>query len=151
MNAQSIMRTKFISFQQDELMEKAIHWFLSTAEGEVPIVDEQQRFVGTLTEQSLFSFLNPPIEEGVYNFEVFFEQFKERQLDNRIQRLKSLCIQEYSFENIHETIHVDDTLEEIIVRFSKNNLRQMPVIGKSDRLVGMVDRKTIMNLIFRTT
>lgn len=147
MRAKDVMVEKFVFFHEDDSINTIIRTFMSTKETSIPVLDEEKKLVGIIFEKDIYKYLNPDLPEEAFEFDVFFEAFKENQLVNRIRKLKEEENKTFIQKDDLLTIDPEDVIEEVISLFSRTDLEQLPVITKTRRVIGVLRRKDLLHIL----
>lgn len=123
--AKDIMSSKLIVAKEGMNLEDAMKLLVNNKITGLPVVDGQGKMVGILSEYDIISSV---AKEKTLLPEIF---------RNRI---------DYSHKV--ESVQDDTPLGEILDRFIKLKCRRLPVLDKSDRLVGIISRRDVMKVLF---
>jgi Predicted transcriptional regulator, contains C-terminal CBS domains len=119
------MAKQLITFQSDTPIETAMESFLENKISGAPVLDNQGKLVGVLSEKDCMKTL---FESSYYNNLGGF-------------------VKEYMSTNL-KTINIHDTLSNVADEFIKSRFRRFPVM-EGDKLVGQISRRDILRAIVK--
>ena len=119
------MAKLLITFQSDTPIETAMESFLENKISGAPVLDNQGKLVGVLSEKDCMRTL---FESSYYNNLGGF-------------------VREYMSTDL-KTINIHDTLSNVADEFIKSRFRRFPVM-EGDKLVGQISRRDILRAIVK--
>ena len=119
------MAKQLITFQSDTPIETAMESFLENKISGAPVLDDQGKLVGVLSEKDCMRTL---FESSYYNNLGGF-------------------VREYMSTDL-KTINIYDTLSNVADEFIKSRFRRFPVM-EGDKLVGQISRRDILRAIVK--
>ena len=119
------MAKQLITFQSDTPIETAMESFLENKISGAPVLDDQGKLVGVLSEKDCMRTL---FESSYYNNLGGF-------------------VREYMSTNL-KTINIHDTLSNVADEFIKSRFRRFPVM-EGNKLVGQISRRDILRAIVK--
>ena len=119
------MAKQLITFQSDTPIETAMESFLENKISGAPVLDDQGKLVGVLSEKDCMRTL---FESSYYNNLGGF-------------------VREYMSTDL-KTINIHDTLSNVADEFIKSRFRRIPVM-EGDELVGQISRRDILRAIVK--
>ena len=119
------MAKQLITFQSDTPIETAMESFLENKISGGPVLDDQGKLVGVLSEKDCMRTL---FESSYYNNLGGF-------------------VKEYMSTDL-KTINIHDTLSNVADEFIKSRFRRFPVM-EGDKLVGQISRRDILRAIVK--
>ena len=119
------MAKQLITFQSDTPIETAMESFLENKISGAPVLDNQGKLVGVLSEKDCMRTL---FESSYYNNLGGF-------------------VREYMSTDL-KTINIHDTLSNLADEFIKSRFRRFPVM-EGDKLVGQISRRDILRAIVK--
>tara|TARA_B100000214_G_C23967868_1_gene628642 strand:+ start:1076 stop:1489 length:414 start_codon:yes stop_codon:yes gene_type:complete len=119
------MAKQLITFQSDTPIETAMESFLENKISGAPVLDDQGRLVGVLSEKDCMRTL---FESSYYNNLGGF-------------------VREYMSTDL-KTINIHDTLSNVADEFIKSRFRRFPVM-EGNKLVGQISRRDILRAIVK--
>ena len=119
------MAKQLITFQSDTPIETAMESFLENKISGAPVIDNQGKLVGVLSEKDCMRTL---FESSYYNNLGGF-------------------VREYMSTDL-KTINIHDTLSNVADEFIKSRFRRFPVM-EGDKLVGQISRRDILRAIVK--
>ena len=119
------MAKQLITFQSDTPIETAMESFLENKISGAPVLDNQGKLVGVLSEKDCMRTL---FESSYYNNLGGF-------------------VREYMSTDL-KTINIHDTLSNVADEFIKSRFRRFPVM-EGNKLVGQISRRDILRAIVK--
>jgi predicted transcriptional regulator len=116
------MQRRLVTLESDMPIEVAIQLLLKNRISGAPVVDEDRKLIGVLSEKDcLRIFAN-----GAYNV------------------LPGAIVEQYMSRSVH-TIDEDADLFTAADVFLKNPFRRLPIVDDDGRLVGQISRRDVLN------
>lgn len=111
----------------------------------VPVVDREKRLVGIVAEEDLLKLLYPKYEDLIEDF-VAASDFEE--MEEKIDELTKLKAEHVMCKKIIFT-RPDTPIMRALSRMIVRKVRQLPVVSEEDRLIGMVTKGDIFDVLFK--
>lgn len=124
--AKDLMTTELILASPEMTIEDAIKIMVNNRITGMPVVDQERRIVGIVSEYDIIKIV---------------ESFNEA---DRLLNLNRII----EFSQKVTTITEDTPLPAILKHFVERKVRRLPVVNKNGRLVGIITRRDIMRLLF---
>ncbi len=149
MKACDIMTKDVITARETDNIEKAVELLLNNKIGGLPVIDEERRVVGLVTETDLIykdkDVRIPPYISllGGYIFLKSIKKF-EKQLEkmsaDKVSKVMSgppICVHE------HDEINI------IVDKMIENEVNRVPVTNDEDKLIGIITRSDILKSMYK--
>lgn len=143
MELKDIMVQDVVTLNQDESVKTLLEVLVKHKIGGVPVVDENQKLVGIVTDGDILRYLNPKLyldEETVY-FEELEDiiQPKSTQPIKNIMNARVVTLNEYH------------TLETALKLLGQHRVKKLPIIDDERHVVGIVSRGDLMKKLAEKT
>lgn len=139
-----IMTTNVITVRPGDDVEKAARLLLEHQISGLPVVDENNRVVGIISEGDLVlreKEVKAPAFSEVLGGVIFLES--QKRFFEELKKTIALSVDELmSWEVI--TVNEESTLEEIATLMSKQGINRVPVVDEEKKLRGIVTRQDII-------
>ena len=147
MKAREIMTQPVSTARQETTLYDIAQLMLTHNIGCVPIVDEQDRLCGIVTESD-FSAKEHGVPFSTLHLPQVFGQWVPKEGIERIyQAAKTMSVKEIMSTNVL-TIQEEDSLEQALTLMVNNNLHRLPVV-RDGKPVGIVTRHDLLKLMAR--
>ncbi len=123
--ARDIMTTELILGHPQMTIEDAIKTLVNNRITGMPVVDDQRRIVGIVSEYDIIKSIEST------------ENAKPLDLERRIE-----------FSHKVSSVTEETPLPDILKLFVERKIRRLPVINKDNQLVGIITRRDIMRVLF---
>ena len=123
--AKDIMTTELILGHPQMTIEEAIKTLVNNRITGMPVVDDEKRIVGVVSEYDIIKSIDSIENDKPINL--------ARVID---------------FTHKVTTITEDTKLPDILRHFVERKIRRLPVINKQNQLVGIITRRDIMRVLF---
>lgn len=123
--AKDIMSSRLIVAKTGMNLEDAVKLLVNNKITGLPVVDENGRMVGILSEYDIIARVG-----------------KEKKLE------PSLFKDSISYTKTVESVDEDASLQDILNRFIEQKVRRLPVLDKNKRLVGIISRRDVMRVLY---
>jgi CBS domain-containing protein len=143
--AKDFMTKDVIAVKKNETVKHLFKLFDEGGILGVPVIDEDKKVVGIVTETDLikhFTTLKTPRSINLLGGIVYLDDISDFN-----KQLKDHCaetVKDIMFESA-VTVTTDATLLEVINTMSENKLNRLPVVDAKERLVGIITRTDIVH------
>lgn len=148
MKARDIMNKDVITVSAEDDVEQLVKLLLENKISGVPVVDEQGKVIGIVSEADLIypeksvhlpAFI--PVLDGI----IFLESFKK--LEKEIKKMTAYKVKDVMIKNVI-TVDEDSDLEDIVNILLNKKINRVPVVNSNDKLVGIITRSNILKHIY---
>lgn len=148
MKARDIMNENVITVSAEDNVDYLVKILLDNKISGVPVVDEEQKVIGIVTEADLIypeksihlpAFI--PVLDGI----IFLESFKK--LEKEIKKMTAYKVKDVMVKNV-VTVGEDTDLQEIVNILLNKKINRVPVVNSNNKLVGIVTRSNILKHIY---
>jgi len=143
MLAKDIMTKDVISVKSQDLVEDVIKILMEKNISGVPVVDDEERVIGIVTEGDLIyrsKKLRIPTFFSILDGYVFLESTKT--IEKQLKKMVGYRVEDVMTTEVI-TVEDDQTVEEVATLMTKEKINRVPVI-KDNRLVGIISRRDII-------
>lgn len=143
MLAKEIMTKEVISVKSQDLVEDVIKILMEKNISGVPVVDDEERVIGIVTEGDLIyrsKKLRIPTFFSILDGYVFLESTKT--IEKQLKKMVGYRVEDVMTTEVI-TVDDDQTVEEVATIMTKEKINRVPVI-KDNRLVGIISRRDII-------
>lgn len=147
MRADSIMTSPVISITPLTTIDDAAKLMLSHRISGLPVVEEDGRLVGVVTEGDFLRRAELGTQKKRSRFLEFLMSPGQQAAD--YVQANARRVREVMTGNV-ETVGPDASLEKIVDIMSRKRVKRVPVVDALDHLVGVVSRSDIMKALVRT-
>ena len=143
MLAKDIMTKEVISVKSQDLVEDVIKILMEKNISGVPVVDDEERVIGIVTEGDLIyrsKKLRIPTFFSILDGYVFLESTKT--IEKQLKKMVGYRVEDVMTTEVI-TVEDDQTVEAVATIMTKEKINRVPVI-KDNRLVGIISRRDII-------
>ena len=139
------MSKDVISVKQDETLKIVFELMDKHGILGIPVVDEENRVVGIITETDLLSHLttlHTPIGVSILGSLIYLDSLKEFN-----EKLKDHCaefVKDMMTKDVI-TLNEDQTLHEVIDLMAEKKISRLPVLNDKGQLSGIVTRSDVVH------
>jgi len=142
MKVEDIMVKKVKSILPSTSINEAIKELRKNRISGLPVIDQNNKLIGMLTEKGIMSYILPSYISKVGAF-VYAENPKA--IRNKVQELLGeRKVQDIMREDVI-TISPEASLSELARIMLTKNVRRVPVVDKENKVVGIVAREDVLN------
>ncbi len=135
------MTKDVISFKPDDSLASVAKTFIEKKISAGPVVDEENRVVGVISESDLMEVLE--YHEGLLN-ELFWSWKKAfEDLDKWVHRVENGKVKDEMSKDVI-TVHLEDEVSKAAEAMVLKKVNHIPVVGDEDKLVGIVARADVI-------
>lgn len=147
MKVSQFMKTDVIVAKKDNSVKETLETLVQHKIGGVPIVDNENKLVGIVSDGDLLRFVNPN-EESVYDFFTFvFYNPKEELLDSLKRRTHEPLSHVIKHHQKVMTLHPHEDMEKALAILAKYHYKRIPVVDNEGKVVGIISRGDILREI----
>jgi CBS domain-containing protein len=142
------MTTDVVTFSPGDNVGDAVATLVGRGIGGAPVVDDEHRVVGILSDDDLIvqeSQLHLPTVFALLN-EVGMWPSSVRHFEQELHKAVGLTVEEVMTRTVI-TCTPDDTIEDAATLLHARHLRRLPVISRDHTLIGIVARGDILRLL----
>lgn len=139
-----IMTKEVITVKPADEVEKAARLLLEHKISGLPVVDEENRVVGMISEGDLVireKEVKAPAFSEVLGGVIFLES--QKRFFEELKKTIALTVEELMSRRIF-TVDEEATLEEVATIMSKKGVNRVPVVDGDNRLLGIITRQDII-------
>ena len=142
--AGEIMTEKVVSVRPSDEVEKAARLLLEHKISGLPVVDDENRVVGMISEGDLVlraKEVKAPAFSEILGGVVFLES--QKRFFTELKKTIALSVGELMTNKVY-TVGEEATLEQIATLMSAKGINRVPVVDKDNKLLGIVTRQDII-------
>jgi CBS domain-containing protein len=143
LRVRDVMAASPASVSQTTPVSDIIRLLLTAEFNAVPVVDEQGRPVGIITQGDLIERAHMPIRLGL------LAELDRRQLEDYLQGIQGLTAAQVMTTPV-VTIDGDKRVDQLVQTMLKRRLKRLPVVDREGRLIGVVARLDVFGIIARS-
>jgi len=146
---QEIMTKDVLTIKPGEDVEKAARLLLERGVSGMPVVDDEGKVVGILSEGDLVSrekTVRPPVFGEILGA-VFYLESPQKFFDE-LKRTVSREVKELMTARVY-TARPENTLQEVSTLMVEKNINRVPVVDEEGRLLGILTRQDILRALHR--
>ncbi len=143
-NAGQIMTKKVITVSPGDAVEQVARLLLEHQVSGLPVVDEENRIVGIISEGDLVireKEVKAPAFSEVLGGVIFLES--QKRFFEELKKTIALTVGELMSRKVY-TVNEETSLEQIATLMTKKEVNRVPVVNADNRLVGIVTRQDII-------
>jgi len=143
MLAKDIMNRDVITVKEQDTVEDVIKLLLEHNISGVPVVDEENKIVGIVTEGDIIfrsKKLQIPTYFTILDSYIFLESTKNFEKD--LKKMAAYRVSDVMTKKV-VTVEQDETIEEIATLMTTKRINRIPIVEKG-KLVGIVSRRDII-------
>ena len=144
MKARELMRRDLTSVEPDTLIHEAIYLMEQAGLSTLPVVDEEGKLVGVITEHDLIHAALPEYFEMLHSIS-FLPNLN--QIQKRLREMAFKPVSDYMKEAL--SVRLDDEDLHIADLLIRKRLKQIPVVDEEGKLVGVIRRIDILSRLVR--
>lgn len=110
----------------------------------VPVVDRHHNLLGIVSEEDILVRLYPHYDEFITDF----ASHNFTDMEKKAKELSRLQAKDVMNKNIH-LAHDDEPIMQALSKMFIYEVRQLPVINSNNKLVGIISRGDIFDILFK--
>ncbi|WP_235842080.1 CBS domain-containing protein [Neobacillus fumarioli] len=139
MYVKDFMITDVISGKRTDSVKDVIKLFVAKKIGGVPIVDEEGKLYGIVTDGDLLRALKPSDRrfQDYFSFAIYLG---EMELKNQLSEVVNRPIMKIARTAGIVTVHPDDDMKKVVTLLAKHRFKKLPVVDDTNYVVGVISR-----------
>lgn len=142
LQAKDFMTVNLVTCTLDQTVAEAAQAMVKGKFGVIPVVDENGKLAGIVTEASFFGKDADVPRATVRLKELFGELIYDGNVEAIFKKAKQKKLRDVMVAN-PPTVAPETSLNEIVMKMTKQNIKKLPVT-KDGKVVGMITRKDII-------
>lgn len=143
------MVTDVISVSPSTSVKDVMKTFVDKKIGGVPIIDKDGILRGMVTDGDILRAISP-IDRRIQDYFSFITYIAEEDLEHRLNEVAEMEIIKIAKTHGIITINPEDEMKKVVSLLSKHHFKKLPVIDKSQRVVGVISRGDVIRNIQQT-
>ncbi len=144
MKAQDIMTKKVYAVKQDDSVSKAVNLICKNNIAGLPVVDEEGKVVGVVSEKDLLSKMYPGYDE--------FQRDPVGSMDFEKMELNYYDVSKLKVKEVMSKPPITATPDTPVLKIGSmmilNKIRRIPIVNEAGKLVGIVSQGDIHRSVF---
>lgn len=142
--AKDIMTKDVFTIHKDDKVEDAIKLLLEKNISGLPVVDDEFKIVGIVTEGDLiyrsknFHF---PLYYSIFDSYIFLEN--PSMIEEQLEKMTGYKISDVMTKNVCTAME-NASLNDISTLMTEKDVNRIPIVDQNDKLIGIVARKDII-------
>ncbi len=148
MKAKEIMNKDVITVSPEDTVTNLVKLMLDKSISGVPVVDEEQRILGIVSETDLIypeKSLHLPAFIPILDSFVFIEGFRET--EKEIRKMSAYKVEDVMTKDVI-TINEDQDIQDVVNLMIDKRINRIPVIDKDKKVIGIITRSNILKHIY---
>jgi len=138
-----------ISVRPNSSIKDVMTTFVEKKIGGVPIVDENGKLSGIVTDGDILRAIKP-IDRRIQDYFSFITYVAEEDLEERLDEMAKVEIIRIAKTNGIVSVHPNDDMKTVITLLSKHHFKKLPVIDETNHVVGVISRGDVIRNIQQT-
>lgn len=138
-----------ISVRPNSSIKDVMTTFVEKKIGGVPIVDENGKLSGIVTDGDILRAIKP-IDRRIQDYFSFITYIAEEDLEERMDEMAKVEIIRIAKTNGIVSVNPNDDMKTVITLLSKHHFKKLPVIDETNHVVGVISRGDVIRNIQQT-
>ncbi len=109
----------------------------------VPVIDFRKKLVGIVSKEDILAKLFPEVEDNQDRFDD-----SDEEIELKVEKLKKMTVEKIMNRRVFFT-RGESNIMRALSRMIVRNVRQLPVIDESEKVVGMISKNDIFKKLFK--
>ncbi|WP_413300267.1 CBS domain-containing protein [Bacillus sp. 1P10SD] len=149
MKVRDFMVRDVISVRPNSSIKDVMTTFVEKKIGGVPIVDENGKLSGIVTDGDILRAIKP-IDRRIQDYFSFITYVAEEDLEERLVEMAKVEIIRMAKTNGIVSVHPNDDMKTVVTLLSKHHFKKLPVIDETNHVVGVISRGDVIRNIQQT-
>ena len=149
MKAKDIMTSDVVVVKQDATIKDIAEIFLKNRIGGVPVVDDENKIVGIISETDIIQKeknVNVPSFINILQGYIFFDSFKE--VEDDIRKIAAYKASDIMSKDVM-TVKEDDSVEYVANEMIKKSINRVPVVDDNKYIKGIICRYDLIKAMYK--
>ncbi|NMM62825.1 CBS domain-containing protein [Clostridium sp. P21] len=146
MKVKDFMITDVITANENSTIKDVMKTLVINKIGGVPIVNEENKLIGIVSDGDLIRNLKPQ-NEMLYNIYTFLLYVGKEELEDSVQSIKDQNIMTIAKKKGIYSVNPEDSIEDVLSILSKYHFKKIPVIDNDKKVVGVISRGDVIRYI----
>ncbi|WML56275.1 CBS domain-containing protein [Neobacillus sp. PS2-9] len=149
MKVRDFMVRDVISVRPNSSIKDVMTTFVEKKIGGVPIVDENGKLSGIVTDGDILRAIKP-IDRRIQDYFSFITYIAEEDLEERLDEMAKVEIIRIAKTKGIVSVNPNDDMKTVITLLSKHHFKKLPVIDETNHVVGVISRGDVIRNIQQT-
>ena len=122
--------------------------FIENKVGGVPVVDEQDKLLGMVSDGDILRYL-APAEESVKGYYTYITVLPGEDLDEKVASKMNDKVSQIIKNKKITKLSPEDPLSDLIKVISKHHFKKIPVVDEHDKVVGIISRGDALRALYK--
>ncbi|NHC42311.1 CBS domain-containing protein [Bacillus sp. MM2020_1] len=138
-----------ISASPSTSIKEVMTMFVREKIGGLPIIDENGVLRGIVTDGDILRAISP-VDRRIHDYFSLITYVAEEGLEDRISELADREVIRIAKTHGILTVHPEDEMKKVVSLLSKHHFKKLPVVDKSNHVVGVISRGDVIRRIQET-
>jgi len=151
MNVKDIMTKNVISVNVENTVEKCAKLLMENSFSGLPVIDENDKLVGIITEGDLIkraSEIKLPAVLELLGGLIYLDN--PNKYMEEVKRVMSEKVEDMMINKVF-TVEPGDTIEHAATMIIEKKIKRLPVVDMQGKMVGIISRRDIMHYLYSGT
>lgn len=149
MRVKDFMVKDVISVKPNSSIKDVMTTFVEKKIGGVPIVDENGKLCGIVTDGDILRAIKP-IDRRIQDYISFITYIAEEALEERLEEMAEVNIIRIARTKGIVTVHPNDEFKTVLSLLSMHHFKKLPVVDETNHVVGVISRGDMIRKIQET-
>lgn len=145
MKVSELMTEPVLTISEDRSLEEVAHKMLDNKVGGLPVVDDEGKIVGMVTESDFSAKEHAIPFSRIYAPQLFGEWMSKEGVDKAYEAARSIEVKQV-MSSPAITVKEDDTVAEAVRRMLNHKVHRLPVV-RDDIPIGIISRHDLLKLV----
>lgn len=138
-----------ISASPSTSIKEVMTMFVREKIGGLPIIDENGVLRGIVTDGDILRAISP-VDRQIHDYFSLITYVAEEGLEDRLSELADREVIRIAKTHGILTVHPEDEMKKVVSLLSKHHFKKLPVVDKSNHVVGVISRGDVIRRIQET-
>lgn len=143
MLVKDFMVNDVIKLHKEDSIKKVLETFVENKIGGLPLVDDNNKLVGIVTDGDVIRYIRPKSYGAIY---IYYAENLDENLEFKSQEpVKHIMTKRVA------TLNENNSLEEALKNLSYHHYKKIPVVNNNNEVVGIISRGDIIKVLAKKT
>jgi CBS domain-containing protein len=149
MKVKDFMIKDVITVKENDSLRHLLTELVDHKIGGVPVVDDNGKMVGMVSDGDVLRSLSPQREQTVLDFYMMVFIYQGQESDVSIKQMMDEPVRKIMTKKKIYSVMLDDHFEKVLKVLSHHHFKKVPVVDEDKKVVGVISRGDVIRYISR--
>ncbi|HET7627475.1 MAG TPA: CBS domain-containing protein [Bacillales bacterium] len=135
-----------VTVRKESTIRHLLKTLVSNKIGGVPVVDEEQKLIGMVSDGDVLRALTPR-EQTIFDFYTITYVLEKQELDDNFRSTLRAPVERIMTKRNLYYVYPDDEFRKVLKILARHRFKKIPVINRAERVIGVISRGDVLRYI----